>query len=129
MDDKSLVKPILGGAGAARSPRRKTAFKGVLETLLGPVRIAIRNISCTGALIEGEEIPSAGRDGVLKAEGLELFCSVVWSDGARAGLAFDEPLTPEQVLELHQITPEAVRSAELKAAAEAYILQGWHAPR
>ena len=129
MDEKSLAKPVLGGAGAARSARRKTAFKGVLETLVGPVRVAIRNISCTGALIEGEVIPSAGRDGVLKAEDLELFCSIVWSDGVRGGLAFDEPLTPEQVLELHRITPEAVRSAEIKAAAEAYILQGWDCRR
>jgi hypothetical protein len=125
MDEKGLAKPVAGGAGASRSPRRRTAFKGVLETLSGPVRVAIRNISCTGALVEAEEVPSAGRDAVLKAEGLELFCSIVWAEEGRCGLAFDETLTPQQVLELHQITPEAVRSAELKAAAENYILQGW----
>ena len=129
MDEKSLAKPVAGGAGAPRSPRRRTAFKGVLETLHGPVRVAIRNISCTGALIEGEAIPSAGRDAVLKAEGLELFCSVVWAGETQCGVAFDEPLTPQQVLELHRITPEAVRSAELKAAAENYILQGWYGVR
>ena len=125
MDEKSLVKPVTGVAGAPRSPRRKTACKGLFETLTGPVRVAVRNISCTGALVEGEGVPAPGREGVLKAEGLELFCTVVWSDEARGGLSFDEPLTPEQVLALHLITPEAVRSAELKAAAESYIRQGW----
>ena len=129
MDEKSLVKPVTGVAGAPRSPRRKTACKGVLETLHGPVRVAVRNISCTGALAEGEGVPAPGREGVLKAEGLELFCTVVWSDEERCGLAFDEPLTAQQVMELHRITPEAVRSAELKAAAECYIRQGWYGYR
>ena len=101
----------------ARSPRRRMAFKGTFETVAGRGTVAVRNISCTGAMIEGEGMPARGRDIVLRAEGMELFGVVVWSDGWRCGLRFDEPLSPTEVLELHRITPERVRAAELNEAA------------
>ena len=104
--------------GTPRSPRRKVVFNGIVETMSSKIRVAVKNISCTGALVEGEGLPPPGRDVVLHAEDLELFCSVVWQEGERCGLHFDEQLSQAQVLELHRITPEAVHSAELKAAAE-----------
>ena len=110
-----------------RSPRRKTALNGTLETLSAKFNVAVRNISCTGAMVEGETVPPPGRDVILHAWGLEFFCSVVWSDGQRCGLCFDEALSPQLVLALHNITPEEVRSAELRAAAEWYQSQGLHA--
>ena len=109
--------------GTPRSPRRKVVFSGILETLTSKVRVAVKNVSCTGALVEGEDLPPQGRDVILHMEGLELFCSVVWADGSRRGLHFDEELPLAQVLELHRITPEEVRSAEIKAAAEWYNSQ------
>jgi len=107
-----------------RSPRRKTAFNGTLETLSAKYPVAVRNISCTGAMVEGETVPPPGRDLILTAWNLEFFCSLVWSDGRRCGLCFDEPLEPSLALALHNITPEEVRSAELAAAAEWYRSQG-----
>ena len=115
------------GAETPRSPRRKTAINGTLETLTSRFKVAIRNVSCTGAMVEGEAVPPPGKDVILNAEGMELFCSVVWSDGQRCGLQFDEKLLPAQVVELHRITPEQVRSAELKAAAEWYLSHGSYA--
>ena len=106
-----------------RSPRRKTVFNGSLETLSAKFPVAVRNISCTGAMAEGDSVPPPGKDLILHAWGLEFFCSVIWSDGQRCGLHFDEPLNQSLVLALHNITPEEVRSAELKAAAEWYQSQ------
>jgi hypothetical protein len=115
-----------GRAEIPRSPRRKTVFGGMLETVGGRAKVAVRNVSCTGAMVEGEQTLPPGRDLILDAAGLELFCSVVWSDDGRCGLRFDEPLSPGQVLALHRITPEEVRRAEQKAEAESYIVQGWY---
>jgi hypothetical protein len=109
--------------GTPRSPRRKVVFSGTLETMSSKLRVAVKNVSCTGAMVEGEGLPPPGRDVVLHMEDLELFCSVVWTDDGHCGLHFDEPLTQPQVLELHRITPEAVHSAELRAAAEWYNAQ------
>lgn len=116
-----------GGMERPRSPRRRVVLNGTLETLSGTLRVELRNLSCTGALVEGESVPDAGRELVLKAPGLDCFARVVWSDGERCGLQFDEPLSTAQVLELHRITPDAVRSAELDAAAEWYLSQGRYA--
>jgi len=101
----------------ARSPRRRMAFKGSFDTVSGRGTVAVRNISCTGAMIEGADMPPAGRDIILCAQGMEFFGTVVWSRGDRCGLRFDEALTADQVLELHRITPEQIRSQELNERA------------
>jgi hypothetical protein len=88
----------------------------------------VRNISCTGMMIEGDNVPEPGRDLVIKAAGLEFFGTVIWSDGLRCGIRFDEPLQPAQVLELHRISPERVRCEEINAAAEWFRSQGYCAP-
>ena len=108
-----------------RSPRRRMAFKGVIETSSDKGTVSIRNLSCTGAMVEGENVPRKGRDIILTFKGLELFGKVVWDDGRRCGIHFDEELNSSQVLELHQITPEQVRSEELNAAAKWYKAQGF----
>ena len=110
-----------------RSPRRRVVLNGTLETLSARISVALKNLSCTGAMVEGESVPDHGRDVILKTAGLELFATIVWSDGHRCGLHFDEPLSPAQVLELHRITPAAVQSAELQAAAEWFQTQGRYA--
>jgi hypothetical protein len=109
--------------GTPRSPRRKVVFSGIIETMSGKIRVAVKNVSCTGAMVEGEGLPPPGRDVVLHMEDLELFGAVVWTDDNHCGVHFDEALTQAQVLELHRITPETVHSAELKAAAEWYSSQ------
>ncbi len=111
-----------------RSPRRRMAFKGTFETVGNRGTVAVRNVSCTGAMFEGEKVPAPGRQVVLHAAGMEFFGTVIWSDGCRCGIRFDEPLAPAQVLELHRITPERVRSEELNAAADWFRSQGYCAP-
>ena len=100
-----------------RSPRRRMAFKGKFETTTDKGVVAVRNLSCTGAMIEGYELPQPGREVMLRAAGHEFFGTVVWCDGIRCGIEFDEPLQPAQILELHRITPEQIRSEELNEAA------------
>lgn len=110
-----------------RSPRRRVALGGTLETLNGVEAVSVRNLSCTGAMVEAETVPDTGREVILKAPGLDCFATVVWSDGCRCGLRFDEPLTQAQVLELHRITPDAVSRAEARAAEEWFQSQGRYA--
>jgi hypothetical protein len=103
------------------------AFKGSFETVTAKGMVAVRNLSCTGAMIEGDDMPPAGRDIVLKAAGYEFFGTVVWSKRGRCGIQFDEEMKPNEVIELHRITPEQVRSEELNAAADRLRLQfGWN---
>lgn len=105
-------------AGRARSPRRRVVVDGTFHALTGSYRIAIKNLSCTGALIQCDQPLKVGKEGVLQGQHLDHFCKVVWTDGRFYGLQFDTPLAMEVVLDLHRITGEDVDRAETKAAEE-----------
>ena len=89
-----------------RQPRRRVALSGRLETLSDRHALSVKNLSCKGALVEGEDLPDVGREGVLVANRLDCYCRVVWADGDRRGLEFDEPIEMSLVLELHNIIPD-----------------------
>jgi hypothetical protein len=51
-----------------------------------PVRV--RNMSTTGALIEGAALPAAGAAIILRRGALEAPATTAWSEAGKAGLAF-----------------------------------------
>jgi hypothetical protein len=104
--------------GTTRSPRRRVVVDGIFHSLTGTFRIGIKNLSCTGALIQCGQALQVGKEGVLQGEHIDHFCRIVWTDGSFYGLQFDEPLPMDVVLELHRITGEDVERAETKAAEE-----------
>jgi hypothetical protein len=99
----------------------------MLETVTGVQKVAVKNLSCTGAMIEGTTVPPTGREVILRAGPLDCFAEVVWTEGNRCGLRFDEPIEMSEVLGLHRITAEAVEEASRTAAAEWFLSQGAHA--
>lgn len=105
-------------AARARSPRRRVVIDGTFHALTGTYRIAIKNLSCTGALIQCDQPLKVGKEGVLEGKNVDQFCRIVWTDGRLYGLQFDTPLNMEVVLELHRITGEQVDRAATKEAEE-----------
>ena len=101
-----------------RSPRRRVVVDGTFQALTGTFRIAIRNLSCTGALIQCGQTLQVGKEGVLQGANIDQFCRIVWTDGSLYGLQFDEPLSMDVVLELHRITGDDVQRAASKAAED-----------
>ena len=106
---------------AGRSPRRRVQLPGEARSTTGKFSFTLRNLSCTGAMAEGEQIPPVGRDLVVKAGGIELLCRVVWAEQGRCGLQFDEPLAQPAVVALSQIVPVAISEYQAGLiAAEAW---------
>ncbi len=105
-------------AGRTRSPRRRVVIDGIFHALTGTYRIAIKNLSCTGALIQCDQPLTVGKEGVLGGKNLDHFCRIVWTDGRHYGLQFDTPLAMDVVLELHRITGDDVDRAATKEAEE-----------
>jgi hypothetical protein len=58
----------------------------------------LRNLSEEGALIEGDRLPLEGSSTFFERNELRLKSRVIWVHGRYAGVAFDYPLKPEQVL-------------------------------
>lgn len=79
------------GAEDRASPRTNLLLSATAEAggLALPVRI--RNLSETGALIEGAGLPDAGMPLILKRGDLQVSAVVAWAAGGRRGVRFDGP--------------------------------------
>jgi hypothetical protein len=79
------------------NPRFSVLLVARLITTWGERIVKLRNISATGAMIEGDRLPPTGTDILLRRGSLELFATIVWIEDKQAGLEFDEPLTRSEL--------------------------------
>lgn len=70
-----------------RDPRKNLMLAATIEadTVTAPVRI--RNMSETGAMIDGPALPEVGSQIILRRLGLSIPARVIWSKEGRCGLA------------------------------------------
>lgn len=87
-------------AGRRIAARARVHLPIVLESLSGTRRGTLRNLSCTGALVEASPLLTVGSDVVLRCGSLEAFGVVVWARIRWCGIAFDEPLDQAEVVSL-----------------------------
>ena len=91
MDESSMMKN-------RRSRRAPVLLAATVEVAGSPIAVKLRNLSEEGALIEGDNLPLEGSSTFFERNELHLRSKVVWVHGRYAGVAFDHPLKPEQVL-------------------------------
>jgi hypothetical protein len=91
MDESSMMKN-------RRSRRSPVLLAATIEVAGHPVVVKLRNLSEEGALIEADRLPLEGSTTFFQRNDLRLRSRVVWVQGRYAGVAFDHPLKPEQVL-------------------------------
>ena len=82
----------------SRSRRSPVLLAATIHVAGEPVTVKLRNLSERGALIEGDRLPLEGSTTFFQRNDLRLRSRIVWVEGKYAGVAFDEPLDPEQVL-------------------------------
>lgn len=66
----------------------------------GAVPCILEDISLTGAKIVLPVARTIGQSGFLQCPPLDVFFDRVWADGARLGVAFEEPVPAETLQEL-----------------------------
>lgn len=120
-----------------RGRRSPVLLAAHIEVAGRSVPVKLRNLSEQGALIEGETLPVEGSTTVFQRNELRLRSRVVWVHDRYAGVAFDVPLKPEQVL---RNVPAPRRQANLPAFRrpglasrplsdyERQMLETWMAP-
>lgn len=91
MDESSMIKNRRG----RRSP---VLLAARVEVAGQPLGVKLRNLSEQGALIEGERLPLEGSSTWFERNDLRVKGRIVWVHGRFAGVAFDKPLNPEDVL-------------------------------
>jgi hypothetical protein len=85
----------IGRRGAARARLHANAQ---LVTTTGKLPVVLRNLSCTGAMAEGANLPPVGRDLLLQRGDMEVLATVVWQSGSYCGLDFYDPIDHDQVV-------------------------------
>lgn len=88
--------------------RHRVLLSAKLVTTTTEQLVKIRNLSATGAMLEGEKLPRVGSDVVIRRGSAELFAAVAWAEDGRCGVEFDQPLS-EDDLWMHIHPREAER--------------------
>ena len=96
-----------------RHRRSNVMLKATLETPGGPLTVILRNLSQEGALVKGDPLPGAGTAVLFHRDGLSVPSKVAWSHAGHAGIAFDSPLFPREMLR-HVPPPERKQPAGFK---------------
>jgi hypothetical protein len=117
------------GANAALLGRRKSRraaidLPGSVEMVSGFARVRVVSLSARGASIAfGEEPPKVGAELVLTFERFESFGRVVWRRGDRAGIAFYDPLSEDEVVEARHAsdTLHEREARRLQSIARAWV--------
>ncbi|MGK2910801.1 MAG: PilZ domain-containing protein [Sphingobium sp.] len=110
----------------SRPTRTNLLLSGTIEAadIKGPVRI--RNLSETGALLEGAALPAVGHHLVLRRLQMDMGATVVWAENGRCGIRFDGAIAVAGWREGNWIAPvvssDQARADSIQAAARAGLL-------
>lgn len=81
-----------------KSQRSNVLLAATLEVGGNQLPVKLRNLSSEGALVQADRLPQTGDAVVFCRNDLSVPSRVAWVDGAHAGIAFAQPLKPEEVL-------------------------------
>lgn len=86
---------VSAGSGAEHRAARRTnlMLAAEIETNGRRAPVRIRNLSETGALIEGGALPEKGASLILHRGNFHIGATIAWSGGGRCGIHFDRPIS------------------------------------
>lgn len=125
------------GLTERRSSRSQVLLKAMLQIQGGSLEVVLRNLSQQGALVHGENMPAEGTRILFHRQGLCVPGRVAWLHGEHAGLSFDEPLFPREMLRhvpptAHKSPPPEIKrrpglAAKPLTPAERQLIEQWAA--
>jgi hypothetical protein len=124
-----MTATLTFGANAELKGRRQSRrvaidLPATAELLTGHARVQLVSLSSRGAgVVFSDEPPRIGAELVLSFERFECFGKVVWSRGDRAGIAFYDPLTEDDVVEARHAsdTRNEREARRLQSIARAWV--------
>ncbi len=77
------------GSEQPRATRKNLMLAASIESAGSKAPVRIRNLSETGAMLDGAALPGAGASLLLIRADIQVSASVVWCAGGRCGIRFD----------------------------------------
>jgi hypothetical protein len=81
-----------------RCARSRVLIGATVTTTEGPIEVRLRNLSQYGALLHCDRPPALRSEVTLERGELRAPARVVWIDGGRFGIEFEEPIDEQEVL-------------------------------
>jgi hypothetical protein len=81
--------PSEGGDLKDRAPRTNLFLAATIEAGALATAVRIRNLSTTGAMLDGPAFPRIGKTLTLRRSELDIGATVMWHTGSRCGIRFD----------------------------------------
>ena len=98
------------------------AVPALAEALSGRRNVRLLDLSRSGAKLEGADLPSVGKDIVLRCAGLDTFGTIVWAEAEQCGIAFDEQIRLRDLVRLRDVAfaidESDFTAEEIEAAAD-----------
>jgi len=98
-----------------RASRSNVLLKATLEIPGASLAVVLRNLSQDGALVQGHSLPGQSTRVLFHRQGLSVPSRIAWCDGNLAGLQFEYPLYPREIL---RHIPPMGRKPQPQAAAK-----------
>jgi len=87
--DEPGSAPAGGSADQPRATRKNLMLTASIESAGTKAPVRIRNLSETGAMLDGAALPGPGASLLLIRADIQVSASVVWCAGGRCGIRFD----------------------------------------
>lgn len=95
--------------GRRNCGRARLGVQARLETVSGTYTCRVDDLSTGGARLYCDTALREGRQVNLLLNGHDFFGEVVWVNGMKAGLSFDQPIPRNLVIAFRQSTPEVLQ--------------------
>jgi hypothetical protein len=110
------------GGGRRSAPRDSAPLIAVFSSVTRSDRAVVVDFSETGVRLRGYDLPDAGELVELRIETTRTFGITMWSNGRQCGIAFDEPLSPDEIHALRENARAAAGLApQVKAALDDWM--------
>ena len=112
-----------GGGGRRNAPREAAPLLAVYTTVAGSHEAVLVDVSSSGARLRGPNLPQVGEELFVSFENIKAFGTVARSEEHEFAIAFDEPLTADDLNVLREkVKRGAGFSPEEQAAIDGWVL-------
>ena len=81
-------------------PRMDVALAASALAIARSRSVVVTDVSLIGAQMGGRDLPPAGEDMMMLVGSLDAMATVVWCDGEKCGVRFDEAIADETIAQM-----------------------------
>jgi PilZ domain-containing protein len=81
-------------------PRMGVALAASALAIARSRSVVVTDVSLIGAQIGGRDLPPAGEDMMMLVGSIDAMATVVWSEGDKCGVRFDEAIADETIAQM-----------------------------